>query len=100
MLELLPFLSGSLLKIHNHPQLPVSRADAISQLVIMDQPTDLVDNGHSDINDGISPIHILLFVLIPIESNQTATSTKELECLQQLEILVNVSISMIQLAYT
>jgi hypothetical protein len=58
MLEHLPFLGGSLLKIHNQPQLPVSRADAISQLVIMDGPADLVDNGHSDINDGISYIHI------------------------------------------
>jgi hypothetical protein len=95
MLEHSPFLDGSLLKIHNQPQLLVSRADAISQLLIMDGPTDLVDNGHSDINDWIPAIHILLFVLIKMESNRIETSTKELECLQQLEILVNVPISKI-----
>jgi hypothetical protein len=96
----LTFSGRSLLKIHNQPQLPMSRSDAISQLLIMDGPTDLVDNGHLDINDWIPAIHILLFVLIKMESNRIYNSTNELDCLQQLEILVNVPISKIRLAYT
>jgi hypothetical protein len=66
--------------------------------VIIDVPADLVDNVHSDINDWIPAFHILLFVLIKMESNRIYTSTNELECLQQLEILVNVPISKIRSA--
>jgi hypothetical protein len=100
MLEHSPFLVRSLLIILNQPQLPVSRSQAISQLLIMDGPTDSVDNGHSDISDWIPAIHILLFVLIKMESIRIYTSTNELDCLQQLEILVNDIISKIRLAYT
>jgi hypothetical protein len=56
--------------------------------VIIDVPADLVDNVHSDINDWIPAFHILLFVLIKMESNRIYTSTNEQECLQHLEILV------------